>query len=117
MCSLKTNCAHRLANPAAEKKAVVQKRRDGPLLPERTSSMDGDNKLQFPTLPATKEELLVSVCGSPFVSMLPPPGLIWATLRLIVRLLVATVVFAWWLRPIYEDGEPVVTSTDEFVAL
>lgn len=44
-------------------KNVVQKRKVGPSVPrtDGEGSMDGDNKLQFPTLPATKEELLVSV--------------------------------------------------------
>lgn len=48
---------------AIENKNVVQKRKVGPSVPRTNGegSMDGDNKLQFPTLPATKEELLVSV--------------------------------------------------------
>lgn len=48
---------------AIKNKNVVQKRKVGPSVPrtDGEGSMDGDNKLQFPTLPATKEELLVSV--------------------------------------------------------
>ncbi|XP_075906674.1 serine/threonine/tyrosine-interacting protein [Nelusetta ayraudi] len=63
MWSLKTNCAHRPANPAAEgkKNTPSYSRAEPRAIGARTSGeggMDGDNKLQFPTLPATKEELL-----------------------------------------------------------
>ncbi|TNN66734.1 Serine/threonine/tyrosine-interacting protein [Liparis tanakae] len=57
MWSLKTNCTDCPANPAREKHPTPRACSRAPAVPRTDSSMD-ENKLQFPSLPATKEDLL-----------------------------------------------------------
>lgn len=89
MWSLTTNCTDCPANPAARKRRHrAQSWAAGARTPRR---MDDDNKLQFPSLPATKEDLLVSFARQPCASrhvyvLLVSARLIWANLScLIVR--------------------------------
>lgn len=64
MCGQATNTIDCPANPARETRAKSGCVELGPAnVAERLSGMDEDMKLQFPSLPATKEELLVSSGG------------------------------------------------------